>query len=503
MMRLINTGNDGSGEARRKYRTSLTLLLGVMITGISGFIAYMALFEGFIGPAQMASYQDRMWIASHGELHRFNPLGQRVDHTPLASFGLSAKISDLQVLDDDAFLTHDQDRFVECSFSRAACAPLAVAGDFGRRDGRRMQLSTDGLQLAIADTSAHRVILFSRESRTSPYQKRKILTLEFRFPNQMRWENSDLLVANTNHNELTRVTDPFGAASLQTISIKHPQLRSGRRWPFALARIDAAQLAVLVASATMSNADLLILRDREDSTVIALEATQDPFSIATVGPLLLISDPHAFKVWQHDGARVLPDGFGDADFKRELEDAKQREQWQQRLPKVLIGFIVVCLLIGLVLARKAGELTQIAGASWATPEATGLDDAGALQDGRVTRITPLPAVTRNRRTASAALGAISVLVLCMLTYIAWPYFYNHDCGRHTHCDTWGVMRLLWIAVPVTFAALVLAVWLRLRELDHQSLATNGQMLFVTSGKHVRALPATQATLTRQALLIRS
>lgn len=504
--------------AESVYKRWLRVVIGLQCLLILAFVLRGTLLAGPLGPRLPAVWGDALWLQSHGALHAFDPQGTRRQRVELAELGLSTAASSLQFTSAHVFWVHDRGRVHRCELSLRRCTALDLPGLPAGSHYRWVRVQDDGAQIVVSEASAHRILVYRREA-ADPVLRYALAHTHgqgLRFPNQTLQVGDRMWVANTNRHQIAQI-DTTAAASAQAMpqafAVEHPDLRPGRRFPFAMQRDPAQRLWVLVADAGMRNADLLLMdADLQPRRVLALAPDQDPNAIALWGTQLLLTDMTGFTVHRIglDGRLLEP--FGDAIFRAELDAARASHAWTRRLPALLMSGIGLLMALGLWLAWKSGELRQLGGRRWsevaaAEPAANpGASPAmspmpGAAQQRLVTSVQALAGSTRKRRRVLAVAGVASSLLMVAVLAWFWPLLHQRDCGPGLSCDPSGLLRGLLVVLALLPPIIHVLAWRRLRQLESLRIATDGHRIAVRLGGKTRKLDARQVTCTRQHLWI--
>jgi hypothetical protein len=490
------------------YRRLLQLTIVAMTVAIAFMIGGQFLFPPTLGPAHLSAFGSRLWIVSHGSLHELDERGKRVKQHRLSAFGLSDTLSEIRFTAADTFWAHDNERVLRCTVGSERCVAQVLPEMGKRRDNRKILPSADELSLWVADASEHQVLLYERASATAAFTLKSTFTEGLRFPNQMQWQGADALLVNTNGHRIVRLkASSKGRGDVEFVAaIKHRDLRTGRRWPFALTLSPDASGWALVADDRMRDADLISLNsDFSTKRVVSLSRNQDPMSIAWFADGLVVADPMNFQLWRVSGVNPPESWLVDSPFAVELKAAQNTWAWQQRLPKFLIAFIALCVGLGAWFGHRAGEFSKFRSTAWnnaasgASPNAVAAAQNTARQRGPVTGVHALKGVTLTRRWVVATLGLLCAAFSAALLYMAWPYFYTHDCAGRS-CDEWGISRGALLLVVVLIALTTIATVLRLRAIESARIGTDGTDLLIFFRKRWHVVNPAQATLTRNALL---
>ena len=505
-----------ASQAPSGYRRGLRAVIALQCLLILAFIYQGLAAPGPFGPRLPAVQGETLWLESHGALHQFDATGRRLQQIPLGELKISDSPTSLQFTQEHVAWVHDESSVFRCELQQRQCLPVELAGLDSRRGYRWVRVSGDESEIIVSNASEHRVLVYRRDPITARYALARTEAEGMRFPNQTLQVGDAMRVANTNRHEILQLrTGPDGKTVRQQHPIAHPDLRPGRTFPFAMAQDLRGQLWVLVASADMQNADLLLMTPQlQPDRVIPLAAKQDPNAIALFQQHMLLTDMSNFLVRRLDlHGRVLGP-FGDAAFQAELATARSQAQWMGRMPTLLLGSVGVVLLLALWLAWKAGELRQLRGAAWrADPEEAPQDETppgsaatfaeGAIPTpippGRVTMVKALPGSTRTRRRLLLVTDAMALVVVGAMLYWIWPMFYQQDCAPGKACPTWLPYGLVVLALVPTIASLALRR--RLKALESIRIGTDGKQVQARVGKKHYQAPAHQVTCTRQQLLI--
>ena len=407
-------------------------LILVMGAAVAAFVVLQTT-RGLIphGPSWAVGDGQYLWLLSHGSLHVLDARGTRVTHVRLEELGLSDSASDLRPLSVDEVIVHDADRVLRCVLPAKRCRPLARGLDLATRgkDGRKLDFDPARGLLALSDVSQHHLYLFDVADGTAR------LTAEnredFRYPNQPRWIDGELWLADTNHHRLIKMAEPAPVWKIAaTLDTQSWHLRPGRHFPFAFLRLPSGEFWVLVANYRMAMADLLVIgADGKPTRRIALGDDQDPVSLVAAADKIIVPDLTAFSLTALDQQGNVLGPFGDDAFRAEMAAAKERAQWGHRAPLLLAVLLGVCLVAGLVLSIRSGALGAVRGNPWRPVEAqtSQLAVAPASQpsadlpivEGDATLVELLPAVRRRLTVmlvVSLALAAVVFGTVLMLSY---------------------------------------------------------------------------------------
>lgn len=501
--------------AESVYKRWLKVVVGLQCLLILAFVLRGTLLAGPLGPRLPAAQGDSLWLQSHGALHRFDLQGTRHQRVELAELGLSTAVSSLQFTSAQVFWVHDRGRVHRCDLSLRRCVALDLPELPARSDYRWVRVQDDGAQIVVSAASLHRILVYQRAS-TDPVPRYVLAQTHaqgLRFPNQTLQVGDRMWVANTNRHQIAQI-DTTAAASAQALpqafAVDHPDLRPGRRFPFAMQRDGDQRLWVLVADQGMAHADLLLMdADLQPQRVVALDPGQNPNAVALWGRQLLLPDMTGFTVHRIglDGRLLEP--FGDAQFRAELASARAAHAWERRLPTLLMAGIAVLMALGLWLAWKSGELRQLGGRRWSqvapadppAAEAASPPTPAGGQRRLVTSVQALAGSTRKRRRVLVMAGGVSGLILAAVLFWFWPLLHQRDCGPGVSCDPTGLWRGLLVATALLPLAVYALAWRSLRQLEGLRIATDGQRIAVRLGGKTRKVDARQATCTRQHLWV--
>lgn len=507
-----------ANNAPSGYRRGLRAVIALQCLLILAFVYRGLSAPGPFGPRLPAVQGPTLWLESHGALHQFDAAGQRLQHIALDELGLSPHVSSLQFTAQNTFWVHDESRVRRCDLQQRLCLPIELADLGTRRESRWVRVSDDESEITVSDASQHRVLVYRRDAVTARYTLAHTYAEGLRFPNQTLQVGEQMWVANTNRHQIVQLRTGSSTSTASTPprsehAILHPDLRPGRKFPFAMALDPREQLWVLVADSAMQHADVVILnRQLQPERVVPLSSSQDPNAITLFQQHMLMTDMSQFMVRRLDPyGRVLAP-FGDTSFQAELETARRQAQWAHRLPTLLLTSIGVLMLIALWLAWKAGELSQIRGAAWReepTAPSPTLSD-GVLPErhapntpliarGQVTMVKSTPGSTRTRRRMMLITDAVVLVIAGALVYWAWPRFYQQDCTPTQACAPWLPFVVGAVALLPLLASQIARR--KLKALEAARIGTDGEQVQAKVGNKHYSAPAHEVTCTRQHLLI--
>lgn len=256
-------------------------------------------------------------------------------------------------------------RLVRCPQSGGLCIPLP---GLKRRFTNTFRVLIDGEdRIFLADTARDTVSWLASDGSTLDE-----VNTGFRFPNQITLEadaNSPaaLLVANTNHNEVTRIPlleNKFAAlAEWQHFPLDGiVASRSGHIWPVEVVTTADARY-VLQQGNNMGNG-LLVKYDKSGNFVMpfTMPALSDAMSVAWFDNTLLVADAEQMKVWRYTVDGQLHGELASYELSAWLQELSGKKQHSQKVEKqwwLLFKLLLVAGFIAAVIGEKmAGKRNQ-------------------------------------------------------------------------------------------------------------------------------------------------
>ena len=322
-----------------------------------------------IGPSALAvDAQGRLHVASHGKVHAFDAAGIRIATADLEALGAPLMPSDIAVLGDGRLLLADAEGpvLVRCDTAAGRCERVAVELTPHTREhlvpGNAFKVFADEAanRLYLSDNGGHRLVIADLDGRTleaSPARR------QLHFPNKLWISAPDRLsVVDTNHHRIATF-DVFGdrvgplvhRMGLDAKGVARP----GRIWPFAAAVFPDGGHWALLARNGMKDADVVVFgEDGKARRRIDLGDDSDPFAIVRFGERAIVADATNYRLQaiSADGKSVAD--FGDAQFRRELEQAHEvPRHWKQVRLGAQAG-VVVAPLFAIFLLWRLGVPLQ-------------------------------------------------------------------------------------------------------------------------------------------------
>ncbi|EKF75415.1 hypothetical protein A11A3_03624 [Alcanivorax hongdengensis A-11-3] len=234
----------------------------------------------------------------------------------------------------DIFIYRDTKGLWQCAQDVGHCRPFVTS--LNPQGPGRLYWDVNGRQLAVTDSSNHRLSLFDAGGHLLKTFK------DLRYPNGMAADKRTLLVADTNHHRVVRL-DLDRPESLQTAF--NVEMGGEYRWPTDLARVGA-EYWVLVGDNRLGNQRLY--RFDAHGQVLGRIATRldDILMIAPLGSGALVAD-HASRTLWRLGAQGEP---LDQVLLPGMAEAQQELAYWSLWRNVLLVVFVVALLAGLAFA---------------------------------------------------------------------------------------------------------------------------------------------------------
>ena len=441
---------SGRPAPSRRSRLAMWLLAAVMCAAVAAFIVLQSMPSLVqAGPTWAVGNANQVWLFSHGSVHVLDAGGNRIKSARLDALKLSEHVSDLQPISSDSFLVHDSDKLLRCTMTAKRCERVAQGLDDALRDkaGRKFHFDAASGLLALSDVNHHRLHVF--DLKTRPARQIALDSTSFQYPNQPRWIDGALWLADTNHFRLVRMSAPGPEWKIESsLSTASPLLRPGRRFPFAFVRLQGGETWVLVANQKMAEADILVLgADGKPARLIALADDQDPVSLVAVGDRIVVPDVSAFSLTALDRNGNRVGEFGDRAFRDELAAAKDRAEWIRRAPWILGGVLVLCLGAAIAIGVRSGELRPASAASRQRGFVATGGEPGAIADG-----PPAPQSARLRVAATIGLTALLLVGAFALSFSDLAAI-----SRLSHL-TPNMRHLVWVMSLLAIGGVAVAVY---------------------------------------------
>ena len=443
------------------------------------------------GPSKIRVTQlGEIWVLSDGKLHVLDSAGSLKRAIPLDHLGRAALQSDFFPLEDGSILLAEPEthEIYRCHLD-AQCKPLLTpAGISTVKTKNAMLLAVDEAKqrLFMADNAGHRLLLLDLDGKLLSATGK--LRSRFFYPNQIELQGSDLLVADTNHRRIVRVSvvgDRFDKESW-VLPTSDAKVRSGRKWPMSFLVLPDGQWWVAIAQEGMRGADVA----RFDATghpidYIALENNADPVSMVAVNDRVLIADTEGYRIRQF-GSRGNPlVDFGSTAFREELARLAQRaSNWRMARIAAQVSVIVLPLL-GIFMLWRLGEKPISA------PLALSFErEPRAIEPGVAVWLSPSPKFIQ-QQTLMLMLLSIAMMVLC-----GWSIWIGVSVTLMFPQGGWLLAGLMFFAPLLVFLVLIAAY-----KVLRSRLGTDGMQLLHDKGDgKVFAYPLAQTLSDNYRLL---
>lgn len=423
------------------------------------------------GPSKIrVTQQGEIWIHSDGVLHVLNASGDVRRSIRLKTLGRAALLSDFFPLSNGDLLLAEPDshEIYRCR-PDASCIPLlkGARSSVGlTKNAMLLTVDEERQRLYVADNAGHRLLLLDLTGKlldATPKQSSR-----FWYPNQIEFQNGELLVANTNYRKLERLSvadDRFGEASW-TLRTAAAQVRPGRKWPMSFVSLPDGQWWVAIAQEGMRNADVAMFDAAKKTTgYVALEKNADPVSMVVLGNRVLLADTEHYRIRQVDlQGHPMPD-FGSTAFRKSLAQPVQAAAtWRQVRLGAQVGMIVLPLFAILVLWRMGERPISL-------PVSLNFQrEAKPIAEGAIHWLNPAPKFIRQQ---TWFLGIFMVLAMF---FTGWSLTLAASTVQQFPVGGWLLAALLMFAVCLMLLTLIMSY-----RLLRSRLGTDGVQLLHDKG----------------------
>jgi hypothetical protein len=202
--------------ARTKKTIVAAVLAGVALSIAAIYVSGERLGDGLHGPSKMArAPEGKIWVASHGRLHRFSASGEREEAVELSALGRGPIVSEVLPLSDGSIVLAEAEPSTayRCDLAARRCASFtgAISAAVGPlRHALMIAADEKRRRFYVSDNANHRLILLDFEGKVldvTPF--RRVI-----YPNELALAKAgELVVVDTNHHRLVRIPvgkDRFG-----------------------------------------------------------------------------------------------------------------------------------------------------------------------------------------------------------------------------------------------------------------------------------------------------
>lgn len=460
---------------KRKNLVAIGTILGVV-----GALALLWLSAEKIhdpyGPSKIrVSHDDKIWLLSHGKLHRFNPGGDRISSVDLSHWRRSRIQSDFYPLRDGDVLLAESDthELYRCK-PGGNCSPLLnTARKEGIKTVNAMMLAVDEQKhrIYLADNAGHRLLLLDFAGNV--LANSQDTDIRVWYPNHIELSpEGKLLVTDTNHHKILRLSvegDVFANDGWALSTRKENMSRHGRKWPMSFAALPNGQWWVAIAMEGMRQADVVTFDDQSQALHrLDLGAKADPVSFAISGDRVLIADTENFRIRQARFDGTVSQDFGSPDFRKEMRSlARNAERW--RLARVASQIAIVAFpLLGILVLWRIGEpaTSDIKPLEFGTPSIT-------LKPGETIWAMPTAFYINLQRWAWAVGGITLLLLAIVMALLVTALFHSKDAPF--------AIKVALLPIPaLPLAGMAWSFYLTRRRIRSR-IGTDGQSLLYDHG----------------------
>lgn len=249
-------------------------------------------------------------------------------------------------------------RLVRCSPVSGECAPLP---NFTRtfESTFRVQIDHED-RIFLADTSRDSLAWLAEDG--TPLDS---ISSGFRFPNQIALEGDALLVANTNHNEITRIPLVDGHFAPQDQWHHLPvngdvASRTGHVWPVEMVTVDDERFVMQMDT---NMAQGVVFRYDTDGLYqgrFTMPEGSDALSLVYFRDQLLVADPRNLCVWRYDTAGNADGQYASVELETFLQSLAQQRAHYQQVEKrwwwAFGGLLVAGFVLAIIGEQRAKRL---------------------------------------------------------------------------------------------------------------------------------------------------
>lgn len=354
-------------------------------------------------------------------------------------------------------------RLLRCSPASGQCQPLPA---FTRRFENTFRVQVDRQdRIFLADTARDTLAWLDSDGRLLDEVRSG-----FRFPNQVALDGDAVLVANTNHHEITRIPLLDGrfapASEWQHLPLDGDVASStGHIWPVEMATVGAERFVLQMGNGMKHGVVFRYGNDGGYRSRFTMPDGSDALGLAYFRDALLVADPGSMAVWRYASDGSFAGRFTAPALASYLQLLTQQRDHYRALERRWWWAFGMLLAAGFVLAiigeqraqRQRRELAVAeAHATLATMAQQGESPQPAADDPAIHWLAHDERRLRSIRLAGAA-GVVLMLLVPLLEF-STRYAGNSDVANERIVLPMVLLTLVMVLL------LVLAIWLIERAL---------------------------------------
>jgi hypothetical protein len=312
---------------------------------------------GFTGPTHIAAGEQHVYLFASGDIYRLTHAGELLSVSPPALTGLKDDPIDLRVLPGGQLLIAEQRPAVIrlCDVDTWNCSPIGVEATPVIERQFKVLPGASPNELLLTDARGDTLWGLS-ESGGEPQKLLPDGTLAG--PNDLAFgSGGNLWLADTDHRkivELLPAPDGFYLPGREHSAVN--RLTVGERfYPMMLAQTkDGRWWVTQAADFSKPHADLVVYDPEEGvQALVDLPAGAYPIDIVALDDSVLVTDLERITVYQVQAATLESGEFGDEQFRRRLEQIRERRATYDRLGNGSLAAVILFAALMILAAIRS------------------------------------------------------------------------------------------------------------------------------------------------------
>ena len=480
-----------------KYRPAgivLTLLFMMLFLGALGLRIWASSKSSeTVGPDHIAVGQDRVYVHVNGELLVLSTLGKILDRKNIEPLVHDTSLIDLRVMQDGRLLLARQHPagIEVCDTQHWRCQPLGRAVTAKINSQFKVLVDEQSGTLYVTDAGSFQVwTKLLEDGETQPLTAKNI----FRRPNDIAMDaHGRLWIADSGHRRIVALERKSDGAweEVRSHDTGNRLTRDERDWPMMLAMASDGNWWVTQPTARGGHGDLLVYHP-ETGVQSRIELSEDtyPTDMASLGPVMLVTDMDKFKIYQIDVATHTMSEFGDASFRNLMsQDGERKTRYLAFIDYSVIGMISFGALMVLAAFWASPKEKR-----WSTPQSAvslGASNAPAPGLKEIHWLRRHPKTERMLRWMKPMSYIIPIAMVAILGGLYFSFFGSLETSdmKPGKLEKIEELRVALLVLAFFTASLPIMAITTMRSIYHH-LGTDGYRLFIklANGRQISLAP---------------